>query len=222
MAERILVIEDDPDIQHLLDLTLRDEGYETVTATTAWEGLSIARSTRLDLAMVDLNLPDMNGSVVTKKLRNDHCHLPIVILTALDAIEHKVHLMDLGANDFIVKPFNSDELLARLHVQFRQKSEGTLRVGVLEVNFRTGLATWAGRKLELSGKEFELLGYLARHPGRVFRMEELYGSLWMEEEPSESLLRVHMFNLRRKLETAGVVGVIRTVRGLGYGLVLPS
>ncbi|WP_110886439.1 response regulator transcription factor [Deinococcus yavapaiensis] len=218
MPKCILIIEDDPDVRDVLTFTLREAGYDVIGASTAEDGLTFARSHHVDLVLLDLGLPDRSGATVADALHQEQAHIKIIVLSAYDDTDHKVHLLRLGAHDYITKPVETRELLARVHVQLRRKGAITVRAGPLVLNVDAREARWDAEMLTLNNKEFDLLALLAAAPGRVFRLDELMQALWPFEEVHPNLVSVHVLHLRRKLEAVGASGVIRTVRGLGYGL----
>ncbi|WP_084474931.1 response regulator transcription factor [Deinococcus pimensis] len=215
----ILIVEDDPDIARLLDFTLRDAGYRTLTAHTGLLGLTLARQHTPDLVLVDLGLPDFTGDEVARRLRATH-DLPIVILTAVDDVDRKINLLSAGANDFVTKPFHADELLARIRVQFRHRAgNGCIDVGALHLDVDARLCTLKGCEVSLSPREFDLLCLLARTPGRIFTRPEIVRELWQAEvRVADNVIDVHLSNVRGKLRHKGGYGLIRTVRGVGFAM----
>jgi two-component system copper resistance phosphate regulon response regulator CusR len=214
----VLIIEDDPDIAHLLQLDLLDAGYHTTTATSVLQGLTTAREHTPDLILLDLGLPDGDGRNVLTRLRINTT-TPVIILTARDTTEEKVELLNLGANDYLPKPFDSRELLARIAVQLRVPTYDVLTLGTLELYPAKKLVTHDGLELRFSPKEFEILEFLMRHPGRVFSRPDLFNAIWKTKvDTSSNLVDVHLANIRTKLRDAGLYGLLRTVRGVGYAL----
>ncbi len=219
MPTRILLIEDDPDVTTVLTYALNDAGYETITAATAMNGLISAREDHPDLVLLDLGLPDFDGSEVASRLRSTNGDVPVIVLTAMDAVERKVKLLSNGANDYITKPFEPNELLARINVQLRRRNVDIARLGPLEVRFSTREVRWEHRGVPLSPKEYDIIAFLARNPGRVYSRDELMREFWPELLDSASnTLHVHLAHIRRKFEEVGATRVIRTVRGMGVGL----
>lgn len=217
-SHQLLLIEDDVDIASIVARELHEAGHQVVVAPTLMQGLLLAREQRPDLLLLDLGLPDGHGSAVLTRLRKTTT-LPIIVLTANDDVGEKVRLLQLGANDYVVKPVHPDELLARIAVQLRQDTYARLRLGTLELQPHQRLATADGREIHLSPREFDLLCTLMQEPGRVHSRGELYSACWRGElaEPS-NLIDVHMANLRGKLRSAGLSGLVRTVRGFGYAI----
>ncbi|WP_027483530.1 response regulator transcription factor [Deinococcus pimensis] len=215
--QTILIIEDDLDIRALLDRTLRNAGYRTLTAESATRGLMLAREDNPDLVVLDLGLPDFSGDEVARRLRGTS-DVPILILSAVDDPDRKIDLL-FSANDYVVKPFNEDELVARIHVQFRQRTAPpVLRNGPLTLEASKRLCTWDGREVQLSPREFDLLLFLAGAPGRAYSREEIGRAIWEDVRPVANVIDVHVSNLRAKLRDAGAYRLIRTVRGYGFAM----
>jgi two-component system, OmpR family, copper resistance phosphate regulon response regulator CusR len=214
----LLVIEDNPNIATLLQHDLMDAGYTVRVADSVMQGLIQCREQLPDLLLLDLGLPDGHGRDVLTRLRASH-DVPVIVLTALDAVEQKVELLELGADDYVVKPYLLPELLARIGVQLRQSTPNVLTVGGLEVFPDQRLAVYQDKELPLSPKEFELLAMMMRQPGRVYTRQEFNDQAWggtlLE---GSNVLDVHMANLRAKLRDAELYGLLRTVRGLGFAL----
>jgi two-component system copper resistance phosphate regulon response regulator CusR len=214
----VLIIEDDLDIARLLQLDLLDAGYYTTHATSVVQGLTCAREHTPDLVLLDLGLPDSDGRNVLTRLRTN-TNTPVIILTARDTTEEKVELFTLGANDYLVKPFDFRELLARIAVQLRIPTFDILTLGSVELHPAKKLVTHNGQELRFSPKEFEILEFLMRQPGRVFSRSDLSNAVWKTNvETKSNLVDVHLANIRAKLRDAGLYGFLRTVRGIGYAL----
>lgn len=214
----ILIIEDDLDIANVLKLDLTDAGYSVDHADVAMTGLIKAREDNPDLIILDLGLPDFDGGDVVQRLRKNSA-VPIIVLTARDTIDEKVRLLSLGADDYIIKPFHPDELLARVKVQLRQRVTESLTMGELTLDPQKRLATYKGEELRLSPKEFDILSLLIRQPGRVYSRQEIGQEIWQGRLPEGSnVVDVHMANLRAKLRDLDGYGLLRTVRGVGYAL----
>ncbi|MGQ9511356.1 MAG: response regulator transcription factor [Thermaceae bacterium] len=217
--KRILLIEDDPGIAELLRLELGEAGFSVEWAENGMRGLIQLREKKPDLIILDLGLPDLDGAEVARRIRATS-DIPILVLTAQDAVDRKVSLLLEGADDYIVKPFHPKELLARIQVQLRNK-EGSevLSVGGLELYPKKRLVQFEGRTIRLSPKEFDLLHLLLSRPGRVFSRQEIEERLWGRPlEKDSNLVDVHVANLRTKLREAGAYGYLRTVRGVGYAI----
>ncbi|WP_425145979.1 response regulator transcription factor [Deinococcus sp.] len=216
--QRILVVEDDLDIANVLRMDLEDAGFEVHHADAAMTGLIKAREEHPDLILLDLGLPDFDGGDVVHRLRKSSS-VPIIVLTARDTVEEKVRLLGLGADDYIIKPFHPEELLARVKVQLRQRGSEALTLGELELDPQKRLARYKEDELRLSPKEFEILALLMRQPGRVYSRHEIGQEIWQGRLPEGSnVVDVHMANLRAKLRDMEGYGLLRTVRGVGYAL----
>lgn len=219
MEQRILVIEDNPDINRVVQYELEQAGFGVLAAFDGISGLTLAREQNPDLVILDLGLPDIEGAEVTRRLRKNGS-VPIIILTALDSLERKLALLEAGADDYMTKPFHPEELVARVKVQLRHQQQGdVIRVGELEVYPQKRLAYFKGHEVRLSPREFDLLTFLARQPGRVYSRAEIEREVWSGDLPSNSnVVDVHMANMRSKLRDLDGYGLIRTVRGIGYAL----
>jgi two-component system copper resistance phosphate regulon response regulator CusR len=214
----ILIIEDDPDLATVLQHDLQDAGHEISHASSVMQGLTHARSHPPDLVILDLNLPDGNGRDVLTRLKST-TGVRVMILTAHDSISKKVELLNLGANDYLVKPYNLDELLARVAVQLRVPASDVLRIGDLELSPSKQRVTCNGAELRFGPTEFEILALLMRYPGKVYSREHILQVVWGAEiAPKSNMVDVHLANIRAKLRDAGLYRYLRTVRGVGYGL----
>ncbi len=211
----LLVIEDDPDIAGLLQADLEEAGYQVTLAGSVMQGLVMGRERQPDLVLTDLGLPDGHGREVVRRLRMG-CTFPIIVLTARDELGDKLELLEVGANDYVVKPFDLRELLARIEVQLRPRAVAARTAGDLELYPEQHRVILKGRELRVTKKEFELLALLMEHPGRVLRHEELIEALALPNE--SNALKVHMTHLRNKFRDFGSHNVIRTVNGVGYAI----
>jgi two-component system, OmpR family, alkaline phosphatase synthesis response regulator PhoP len=222
--EKILVIEDDVSIARLLTFNLEKEGYNVITALDGLEGLNLARSQRPDFILLDLMLPTMDGMEICKTLRMEKINNPILILTAKDDIFDKILSLEIGADDYVTKPFNLREVMARVKAILRRtrqsanslaelSSETVFTVGPLTLFMEGYEALLRDRKIELTRREFELLHFLAKHEGKVLTRDQLMNEIWSYEYSGDSrIVDVHVSHLREKLEK----DVIKTVRGKGY------
>ena len=214
---RILVIEDDPGLRRSLIATLQEEGFAVDSAVDGEEGLYKAREGLFDALVLDVMMPKMDGWQVLEHLRVDHA-VPVLMLTALDAIPERVKGLNSGADDYLTKPFDSDELVARLHALIRRaagKTQSKIDFNGLQLDMASRTVTLGGRIIELTAREYSLLEYLSVHRGEVVSRTLLYERLFDETDNSFSnLLDVHISNLRKKLG----VEVIRTRRGHGYSI----
>jgi len=221
MNERILVIEDDPAILKVLQRGLTYEGYTVDIATDGYSGLTRASDRRPDLVILDWMLPGLDGLEVCRRLRAGG-RLPILMLTAKDAIQDRVQGLDAGADDYLVKPFSLEELLARIRALLRRtqtERAPVYRFADLTMNTVTREVKRGERRLMLTNKEFELLELFLRHPGQVLTHEVIFDRIWGYDFGGESnVLEVYIRYLRQKLESDGAPRLIHTVRGIGYVL----
>ena len=222
MPEHILVVEDDPQIADLLRRGLIYEGYSVAVTGDGPAGLTAARDRPPDLVLLDLMLPGMDGLTVCARLRAASS-VPILILTARDAVPDRVKGLDAGADDYVVKPFNFDELLARIRAQLRRRApaadQETLRFADLTLNPDTHEVFRGGRKIELTAREFEVLLLFMQHPRQVITRDLLYERIWGYDFGGESnIIEVYVRYVRSKLEEGGAPRLIQTVRGVGYAL----
>jgi len=219
MSERILVIEDDPAILKLLRRGLAYEGYLVDTATDGRSGLLLARDNHPDLVVLDWMLPGMDGLEVCHRLRTGG-EVPIVMLTAKDTIQDRVQGLDAGADDYLVKPFNLDELLARVRALLRRtqvKRIPVLEFADLKLDTGSRQASRGERVISLTAKEYELLDLFMRHPRQVLTREVIFDRVWGYDFGGESnVLEVYIRYLRQKLEDGGEDRLLQTVRGVGY------
>ena len=219
MSERILVIEDDPAILKLLRRGLAYEGYLVDTATDGRSGLLLARDNHPDLVVLDWMLLGMDGLEVCHRLRTGG-EVPIVMLTAKDTIQDRVQGLDAGADDYLVKPFNLDELLARVRALLRRtqvKRIPVLEFADLKLDTGSRQASRGERMISLTAKEYELLDLFMRHPRQVLTREVIFDRVWGYDFGGESnVLEVYIRYLRQKLEDGGEDRLLQTVRGVGY------
>jgi DNA-binding response OmpR family regulator len=216
----ILIVEDEKEIAKFIDLELQAEEYATVVTYDGVTGLSKFRELNPDLVVLDLMLPVLDGLEVARRIRKTS-NTPIIILTAKDSVDDKVTGLDSGADDYLVKPFSIEELLARVRAHLRRVNPavtGEVRVADLVMNLDGREAFRDGRRIELSAKEFELLELFARNPGKVFNRFEIEEKVWPEYTGGSNVVDVYVGYLRRKLEADGERRIIHTVRGVGYVL----
>lgn len=216
----VLIVEDEKEIAKFIDLELQAESYETVVAYDGVTGLSKFRELNPDLVVLDLMLPVLDGLEVARRIRKTS-NTPIIILTAKDSVDDKVVGLDSGADDYLVKPFSIEELLARVRAHLRRVNPavtGEVRVADLVMNLEGREAFRDGRRIDLSAKEFELLELFARNPGKVFNRFEIEEKVWPEYTGGSNVVDVYVGYLRRKLEASGERRLIHTVRGVGYVL----
>ncbi len=212
---RLLVVEDEPDLLAGLVRALRKQGYSVDTAPDGEEGLYKARDTNYDAIVLDVMLPRLDGWELLARLRETKA-TPVLMLTARDRSADRVRGLDAGADDYLVKPFDTPELLARLRALNRRtagQTRTTLDIGEVQINTAARTVTSAGRPVTLTAREYVLLEYLALHRGDVVTRTELYEHLFDESETTLSnIIDVHVFNLRRKMGQDFIV----TRRGHGY------
>lgn len=224
MAARVLVVDDDAAIRRLLRNTLLRAGYDVAEAGNAREALRLTPIEQPDAVLLDLGLPDRDGLGLIPLLRAQGGPV-ILVVSAREAVEEKVSALDLGADDFVTKPFDTEELLARLRVALRHRHAGAtpppiVRSGDIAIDLDRRTVARAGVEVHLTRKERDVLTLLARHVGRVVTHERLLTSCWGgDEDPRIEYLRIVIRNLRQKLEAPGPVGsVITNELGVGYRL----
>jgi DNA-binding response OmpR family regulator len=219
---RVLVVEDDEEIAQVLQRSLRMEGYEVKLAEDGVAALEESAVFEPDAVVLDLGLPRLDGVDVARRLRDDGDEVPILMLTARDALESRVEGLDVGADDYLVKPFERQELLARMRALLRRRPPrgmAPLRVGDLMLNPDTHEVSRGERKIELTQREFELLEYLMRNERLVISRQKLLDEVWGYDPFSiTNTIEVFVSNLRRKLEAGGEPRLLHTVRGAGYVL----
>lgn len=222
---RILLIEDDPGIAQEISLELAANGYEVDHRLSAADGLNGARVKGVDLLVVDRQLPDGEGLDVIASLRAEGRRTPALVLSALGSLDDRVRGLRVGGDDYLAKPFALIELVARIEALLRRPNdtrETRLIVGPLDLDLFARIAARAGRALELLPREFMLLEYLARRPGRVVTRSMLLQDVWgYTFEPKSNVVDVHMGRLRRKVDPEREMQLIRNVRGQGYRLDVP-
>ena len=218
---RVLVVEDDTDIADVLRRSLRNEGYEVRTSGDGVEALDIAAGFMPDLVVLDLGLPGMDGVEVCRRLRSDG-DVPILMLTARSETEDRVEGLDSGADDYLVKPFERQELLARIRALLRRRpprGAASLEVGDLQLNPDTREVRRGEREIELTNREFELLEFLMRNERLVVSRERLLDEVWgYDPMAATNTIDVFVSNLRRKLEEGDEPRLLHTKRGAGYVL----
>jgi DNA-binding response OmpR family regulator len=218
---RVLVVEDDIDIADVLRRSLRNEGYEVKTSADGAEALDVAAGFVPDLVVLDLGLPGMDGVEVCRRLRSDG-DVPILMLTARTETEDRVTGLDSGADDYLTKPFERQELLARIRALLRRRpprGSASLEVGDLTLNPDTREVRRGEREIELTNREFELLEFLMRNERLVVSRERLHDEVWgYDPMAATNTIDVFISNLRRKLEQGGESRLLHTKRGAGYVL----
>lgn len=221
MAEKILIVEDEEKIARMVELELLHEGYEVEKAFDGRMGLELAESGRFDLVLLDVMLPGLSGTEVLRRLRRSS-DLPVIMLTARDATMDKVSALDGGADDYVTKPFEIEELLARIRVCLRKRAakeipHRLLTFGELVMDTDKYEVTVKGIPVELTNREFELLKYLLENKGRAITREILLDSVWGFDYAGETnAVDVYVRFLRGKIDEAFDMKMIHTVRGVGY------
>ncbi len=217
---RILIAEDEKKIADFIKRGLKEEGYAADIAHTGTEALDLAEENPYDLLLLDVMLPGLDGVAVCSRLRASGFAGPILMLTAKDRVEDKVRGLDSGANDYLTKPFAFEELLARIRVLLRARPEeasSVLKAGKIEIDLAAHKASFAGRELDLSAKEFSLLEYLVRNKDKIVTRTMIAEHVWdINFDTGTNVIDVYINYLRRKLEKGPAGKVIRTVRGKGY------
>jgi len=218
---RILVVDDDPEIVSFVKRGLAYEGYKVDTAADGFEALAKARESEPDLVVLDVMMPEIDGIEVSKRLR-EGSDVPILMLTAKGTISDKVAGLESGADDYLVKPFAFDELLARVRALLRRRQPGEgelLRFSDLSLNTMTRETKRSNEAIELTAQEFDLLELFLRHPRQVLKRDLIYERVWGYNFEGESnVIEVYVRYLRSKLEAGGKPRLIHTIRGVGYVL----
>jgi two-component system KDP operon response regulator KdpE len=227
-AGRILVVDDDPQIRRVMRVTLTGQNYEVDDAKSGEEALEKLRGERFDLVVLDMNMPGMGG-VETCRIIRSESEIAIVMLTVRDTETDKVQALDAGADDYVTKPYNAQELLARIRASLRRTPwthgpTGKLAFGAVSVDFDTRQVTTRGKQVRLTPKEFELLRYLAAHPNKVLPHRELLQAVWGPDYGDQvDYLRVFVNQLRKKLEAdPSSPKFLLTEPWVGYRLHLPE
>lgn len=225
MRAKILVVDDDEKITSLLRRSLTFEGYDVLTAQDGRAGLQTMLETEPDLVVLDVMMPNLDGWEVCERIRKSGSKVPILMLTAKDEVKDRVKGLDLGADDYLVKPFALEELLARVRALLRrgsggaEASAGRLVFEDLVLDLDSREAIRGGRTFELTSKEFDLLHLFMSNPRRVLTRETIMEKIWGYDYSGESnVLEVYIAMLRQKLEEGGEKRLIQTVRGTGYVL----
>jgi DNA-binding response OmpR family regulator len=217
---RILVVEDEKKLAELIARALRAERYAVDTAHDGSDAWQMIETYDYDLVVLDLMLPGLDGAEILRRTRRRNQHMPILILTALDATDEKVRNFEAGADDYLTKPFAFAELLVRVKALMRRgpvSRASVLRVGDLEVDRLSQQVRRSGRKIELTAKEYALLEYLASSPGRVFSRTMIIEHVWDQSfEGLTNIVDVYVRHLRGKVDDPFPTKLIRTVRGAGY------
>lgn len=223
---RVLLVEDNRRLNYSLKTSLIEAGYAVDVAYDGEEGQELAEITPYDGIVLDVMLPKKDGLEVCQALRRKGVNIPIIMLTARDTIEDRVSGLDSGADDYLVKPFSINELLARLRALLRREASsknGTLQVGDLTVDPATHFVQRNGQSIELTAKEYALLEYFMRHPNQVVTREMIESHVWSYDfEGISNVVDVYVRHLRRKIDDPAEVKLFETIRGAGYRLRQPA
>jgi DNA-binding response OmpR family regulator len=220
----VLLIEDEPRVADFINRGLRAENHGVSVAATGGEGIELAKTGDFDVIILDLMLPDMHGYDVCQRLRSEGEHTPILMLTAMDTLEDKIKGLKIGADDYLAKPFDFDELLARIEALVRRShnfapSSNVLQVADLALDRELIEVTRGGEPIKLTAKELAILELLMSAPGRVFSRTRILNQVWgYSEDPLTNVVDVYIARLRRKIDTPGRAPLLETVRGHGYRL----
>ena len=217
---RILIIEDDEAIARVLQRGLRAHGHQTVLAETGEDGVLLSTDETVELTILDISLPGLNGHQVLERIRSSRPRLPVLMLTARADLDSKVKALNAGADDYLTKPFAFEELLARIHAVTRrldQPESSQIRAGHLRLDLLAQRA-WRGDELvELTAREFALLKYFMRHPNQVLSRQQILDSVWEYDfDPESNIVDVYVRYLRNKIDAPNHPSLIITVRGAGY------
>jgi DNA-binding response OmpR family regulator len=214
---RILLVEDDEELSGFLVRVLREEGLDVVRADCAREALSLLKQEAFQLVVLDRMLPDLDGLAVCTEIRRQNRELPVLMLTARGEVEDRVTGLDSGADDYVVKPFEVEELLARIRALLRRAASPLIVVGPLRLEWRRRSVSIDGTPLELTAREYALLEHLAREPDRVVNRAELLEAVWQTRfDPGTNVVEVYVNRVRNKLGRHA--RMLETVKGLGYRL----
>lgn len=223
---RLLFAEDDKQLRASMLRGLREASYTVDQAGTGTQAIALAAANSYDVVILDVLLPGADGLAVCRAIRDAGNGVPILMLTALDGVDQRIAGLDAGADDYLTKPFDFGELLARLRALTRRRAEAvpaSVTVGDLTVDSARRSARRGGRQIELTGKEFAFLSYLARHAGRVVSRAELMEHVWDDPRGSYSnIIDVYASRLRRKIDDGEKVALFTTVRGAGFMLEAPA
>ena len=219
---RLLVVEDDVKLARTLERGLTQEGYAVDLAHTGDDAIARADAHDYDVVVLDILLPGADGYEVCRALRDRDRWVPVLMLTALGSVNDRISGLDTGADDYLVKPFDFGELLARLRALIRRgpsERPSAIEVGALRADPMTRVVTWSGHSAELTPREYQLLEFMLHRPGQLIPRADLLGHVWAEDYAgSPNVVDVYIGYLRRKLETPSVPRLIRTVRGAGFVL----
>lgn len=220
---RVLVVEDDESILQAIISALDGEGYDVDQATTGSDGVWLATEQSYDIVLLDITLPDLDGLEITKRIRKQAPDTPVILVTARDAVEDRVRGLDVGADDYVVKPFAIVELLARIRAVLRRQGvltdDGTLQYRGIALDPAHHTVTFEDKNIALSSTEFTMMEFFITNRERVLTREQLFERVWgFDSDASERVVDVYVHYLRRKLATIGCEDYIVTQRGVGFSL----
>jgi DNA-binding response OmpR family regulator len=222
---RILIVEDEVKLARLIKQVLEEELFQVELASEGEQGLDMALSGNFDLLILDLMLPGMDGIEICRELRKEKSNIPVLMLTAKDAVPDRVDGLDAGADDYLTKPFAFEELLARVRALSRRKllpedvGNPILKVEDLEVNIETHRVRRGGKLIDLTAKEYFLLEYLIRNTGRVLSRDQIISKVWKYDyDTSSNVVDIYIHYLRNKIDGKFPTKLIQTLRGTGYSL----
>lgn len=220
VSHRVLVVEDDPSISRLLQLELDHRGFEVFCIADGGSALQSIETLHPGVVILDILLPGMDGERILALVRRTNRKLPVIMLTARDAPRDKIRNLDGGADDYLTKPFNIDELEARIRALLRRvEGDSVVRIGDLDVNMTTREVSRGEQRINLTGREYELLEYLARNARRVLSRDMILDRVWQHTpDVDPNVLDVYIGYLRKKIERPGQPRLIQTVRGMGFAL----
>ncbi|MBF7096503.1 response regulator transcription factor [Alkalibacter mobilis] len=224
MSVRILIVEDEVKISRFLQLELEHEGYEVETAFDGRKGLEKAQNKEFDVIILDIMLPQLSGMEVCRRVRHENKSVPIIMLTAKDDVSDKVMGLDSGADDYMTKPFAIEELLARIRVAVKRRSNGvadsnrnTIKLGDLILDKERYIVTFKQQNIDLTKKEFDLLAYLMENKNIVLTRDKIVEHVWGYDYMGETnVTDVYIRYLRSKLDQKYGIDLIKTIRGVGY------
>ena len=221
LNNKILVADDEKEIRDLLEIYLLNEGYKVVKAKDGQEALDIIENEDVDLLVLDINLPGVDGFYILEKLRESDINTRVIIVSANREIEDRIKGLDLGANDYLVKPFDFLELTARIRALLRREfasKPSIINEGKLSIDLSKHKVTYDDEAINLTLKEYSLLKYLVQNKDKIISSEELINHVWDENaDPFTTVIRVHVYSLRKKLTAvSGNENMIKTIKGVGY------
>lgn len=226
MKTKVLIVDDEPNVVWVLGYVLGSQGYEVISADNGAKALRKVATEGPDLIILDTMLPDMSGFEVCQELRASHVEVPILMLTGRKSVDDRIRGLDTGADDYVPKPFDFDEFLARVRALIRRpKSQANivLKIGSISLDRLSRQVSGGGQSVDLSGREFELLEYFMNHPGQVLGRSQILTYVWKKTKLDNNVVDVCVSHLRKKLQCAdGLADVIHTVRGQGYILQVPE